>query len=110
MRSDLVKCNYPQKMIDNIFDKVKSMERSLGKKTKKDETDDDCILVVSTYGRDGKLMKALKSIQKKSENISFRFVKKTVPSLRNTLVKSKKASLGDPYGKTMPCKKKKKGL
>ena len=105
MKTDLVKCNYPKKMIDNIFDKVKAMERTLKKKPKKVDADDDSILVVTTYGRDEKLIKTLKAIEKKSENIQFRYAKKTGPSLRNSLVKSKKASLGDPYGKTMPCRK-----
>ena len=105
MKADLVKCNYPKKMIDKIFDKVKAMERTLKKKPKKVDADDDSILVVTTYGRDEKLIKTLKAIEKKSENIQFRYAKKTGTSLRNSLVKSKKASLGDPYGKTMPCRK-----
>ena len=81
------------------------MERNLEKKPKNDDVDDDRVLVVSTHGRDEELIKTLKSIEKRSDNISFRYAKKTAPSLRNTLVKAKKASLGNPCGKTLPCKR-----
>ena len=33
-------------------------------------------------------------------------MKKTAPSLNNLLVRPRTASLGDPHGKTMPCKRK----
>ena len=61
-------------------------------------------MVVSTYGRDKKLIKTLQQIEKQSKNIKFRYAKKTAASLNNMLVKSKEASLGQPKGKTMPCK------
>ena len=48
-------------------------------------------------------MKVVKEIEKKSENINFEYVKKTAPSFRNILVKSKRASLGNPYGSTDRC-------
>ena len=48
-------------------------------------------------------MDTTKKIEEKSENLKFRYVKKTAPSLQNVLVKSKASSLGDPYGKTNPC-------
>ena len=67
-------------------------------------------MVVSTFGRDQKLMKTLKQIEKNTA-IKFRYAKKTASSLNNMLVRSKVASLGQPSGKTMPCTtgKKKRG-
>ena len=86
-----------------MFDKVLKMPRVLTKKPVKDKEDDGSVMVISTHGRDRKLVKTLEEIERKSDNINFRYVKKTAPSLRNILVKSKDASLGQPLGKTMPC-------
>ena len=104
LSNDFIKCNYPKKLIEDIFDKVKKMERVLAKKEKKEEQDDNSVMVVSTYGRDSKLVKTLTQIEKQSKSIKFRYAKKTAASLNNMLVKSKEASLGKPKGKTMPCK------
>ena len=78
------------------------------KKPVKEKMDDGSIMVISTHGRNGKLVRTLEEIERKSENISFHYVKKTAPSLRNILVRSKDASLGQPLGKTMPCNAKNK--
>ena len=86
-----------------MFDKVKAMKRTLMKKPKLEEPTDESILVVSTFGTDKKLVKVLKRIENTSNNITFRYAKKTASSLKNTLVKSKNASLGQPKGRTMPC-------
>lgn len=59
--------------------------------------------MISTHGRDKPLMKIVKDVEKKSENISFKYVKKTAPSFKNILVKSKRASLGNPHGRTDKC-------
>ena len=105
MQADFQRCNYPSSLIENVFEKIKKMERSVEKKPKR-EVVDDRINVITTHGRDSKLVKVLDRIEKSSENISFRYTKKTAPSLHNTLVRSKVASLGQPKGKTMPCKTK----
>ena len=49
------------------------------------------------------LTNATKNIEKNSEYIRFHYVKKTGPSLRNMLIKSKVSSLGQPFGKTTCC-------
>ena len=107
LREDLTRCYYPKSLIDSIFCKVTKMQRILTKKPVNAVSDDNRIMAITTHGRDDKLVKTLKRIEKKSSNITFRYVKKTAPSFKNTLVKSKHASLGHPKGKTEPCKKRK---
>ena len=102
LAADFMKCNYPSKLIKDIFDKVKKMDRVITKKEKEEESDKNEVMVVSTFGRDQKLMKTLKQIEKNTA-IKFRYAKKTASSLNNMLVRSKGASLGQPLGKTMPC-------
>ena len=103
LEQDFTKCGYPQKMLKNILDKVKKSERSLKTKEKCEDDDDDAVMVISTFGRDRNLVETTKKIEKHSENLKFKYVKKTGPSFRNTLVQSKKSSLGKPHGRTMPC-------
>ena len=92
-------------MLDKIMEKIWKMQRIIVKKPKKEVTD-DCINVVSTHGRDKELVKVLKRVENNSDKINFRYTKKTAPSLQNCLVKSKIPSLGQPKGRTMPCKPK----
>ena len=92
-------------MLKNILNKVKNSKRSLDT-VQKIEDDDDAVMVVSTFGRDRELVDTTKKIQRHSETLKFKYIKKTGPSLRNTLVKSKKGSLGNPQGKTEPCMRK----
>ena len=102
LKADFRKCGYPERMLNNIMQKVKKMERVL-EPVKRTEEKEDKVMVVSTFGRDQKLVEATKKIEKLSDKFQFKYVKKTRPSLRNTLVKSKKCSLGNPQGKTKPC-------
>ena len=44
--------------------------------------EDDAIMVISTFGRDHHIVNAAKKIEKHSECIKFRYVKKTGPSLK----------------------------
>ena len=99
------KYKYPVNLLKNIFKKVKEKERVLTKVVKED-VKDDRIMVISTHGRDQKLIKVLKRVESKCDGVKFHYVKKTAPSLRNVLVQSKKASLGNPLGKTKKCGKK----
>ena len=104
---DYERSGYPKKMLRNIIDKVKNMERTLQKKEKSNNREeDDTIMAISTFGRDKKLTNILERVQKKSKNIKFKFVKKTAPSLKNLLVKSKIPALGSPYGRTKKCQRK----
>ena len=66
MHHDFRKCGYPQKMLKNIMEKVKKMERSL-EPVKRPEKEEERVMVVSTYGRDQKLMEATKKIKKHSD-------------------------------------------
>ena len=98
------KCKYPEKLLNSILDPIKVLPRRL-QSVKKDEKDKLNVMVVSTHGRDKPLINALRKIEKQT-NIDFKYLKKTASSLRNKLVKSKKASLGHPVNKTRPCNKK----
>ena len=68
------------------------MERIVTKKPKEKVTDES-VNVVSSHGRDKELVKVLKRVENNSEKISFRYTKKTAPSLQNTLVRSNISSL-----------------
>ena len=85
--------------------KVQSCKRKLEKVEKEDclNDDDGTIMVISTYGRDQLLTEATKNIEKHSDSIKFQYVKKTGPSLKSILVKSKVSSLGLPFGKIICC-------
>ena len=68
-------------MLNNIVNKVKSFERRL-EKVEEDgckNDDDDSIMVISTFGRDQVLTETTKNIEKRSETMKFRYVKKTGP-------------------------------
>ena len=62
------------------------------------------VMAITTHGRDAPLTEILKKIEKNT-SVEFMYVKKTAPSLRNLLVRSKESSLGCPLGKTTACKK-----
>ena len=61
--------------------------------------------MISTYGRDDKLTKAVSKIEKWNENLKFKYVKKTASSLKNMLDKSKNVALGICKGATTCCKR-----
>ena len=104
LKIDFKKSGYPEKMLSNIINKVQSYTRKLEKVEKEDcSNDDDTITVISTYGTDQLLTEATKNIEKHSDSIKFRYIKKTGPSLKNALVKSKVSALGHPFGKTTCC-------
>ena len=103
LQTDFLKCNYPPKLCEDIFTKIKKLPRNLKKVEKEDSDDSDEVLVISTHGKDQPLMNIMKKVEKDSQNIKFKYVKKTASSLGNMLVKSKRASLGNPYGKTVSC-------
>ena len=105
LKKDFLKCGYPLRMLDNILNKVNAQERSLAKKEKNAEDPDNCIRVISTHGRDDRLVNILKSAEKISKKISFKYVKRTAPSLHNILVKPKSTCLGNSRGKTSRCKR-----
>ena len=82
---------------------MKRLPRSIEKQQKEESESTDKIPVISTHGKDKPLMTILDKVEKKSKNISFKFIKKTGSSIGNMLVKSKRASLGNPFGKTEKC-------
>ena len=88
MEADFRRCGYPEKLIKNIFDQVKNTERVLVKNKSNDPEKDDTVMVISTHGTDQKLTEITKKIEKHSEELKFRYVKKTGPSLKNILIKS----------------------
>ena len=102
LKSDFKRSGYPDSMLHNIFDKVKSLPRKLSK-AETSPSQDDRIMVISTHGRDTPLTKVLHKIEQKSDKLKFRYVKKTAPSINNLVVKSKVASLGPKLGPTVKC-------
>ena len=98
---DFRKCGYPMTMLTNIMEKVKAQERCLTKKDTDKPPGEDKIMVISTFGRDKKLIDVVEKVQ--SEKFKFQFVKKTAASFRNLLVKSKTIALGTSLGSTTPC-------
>ena len=106
MELDFRRCGYPERMIKNIFAQVKNTERNLKKKECNDlQEKEDAVMVISTYGSDKKLTGIVKNIEKHSDELKFRYVKNTGPSLRNILIKPKVSALGQPLGDTTPCEK-----
>ena len=95
-------------MLNNIMNKVRCCERKLEKPDADGSPakEEDAIMVISTFGRDHHIVNAAKEIEKHSESIKFRYVKKTGPSLKSMIVKSKMSALGQPFGKTESCKMK----
>ena len=105
LESDFKKSGYPEKMLKNIMKKVKSSERCLSSSNSdEDDSEKDPIIVISTFGSDKELTDITKKIEKHSDSINFKYVKKTGPSLKNLLVKSKRPALGNPHGITSGCK------
>ena len=110
IRKDFIKCGYPERMLENIINKVKQSERSLEKKVKVTDQPDNTIRVISTYGRDERLVNILQRADQMNEKVHFNYVKKTAPSLQQILVKPKNIALGNTRGKTMKCTRGKKCL
>ena len=81
---DFARCNYPVDMIENILHKVSCMDRCLDGEKDPSIADHGAIMVISTYGRDKQLTDSVRCLQKNCENLNFRFVKKTAPSLKKT--------------------------
>ena len=125
LKDCFLKCNYPSKMVNNIVNKVKSLERKLDKKVRDElKTSSDEIRVISTFDTDHQIVEVTKkqasnlSLTKsfsssntaqtgsssKSNNSVFKYVKRTGPSLKNKLVRVKDLALGK-HGKTEPCNK-----
>ena len=105
LKEDFIRAHYPMKMLNNIIDKVKTLPRILNKQEKvnnDNKVDKINITVVSTYGRDKPLTNILDNIPNKSK-FKFKYVKRTAPSLRSKLCKSKYASLGPKLGLSERC-------
>ena len=69
-------------MLKNILDQAKRTERSLERRDKTKVGEDDSVMVISTFGADRKITEITTNIEKHSEEIKFRYVKKTGPSLK----------------------------
>jgi hypothetical protein len=112
-------------MVNNIVNKVKTLERKLDKKVREDLiTTPEKVCVVSTFGSDQHIVEVTEkhasnlsltksfsssnTDQTSSSNPSkkkvFKYVKRTGSSLRNKFVRVKDLALGG-HGKTEPCKK-----
>ena len=115
--SELVECfkeaGYPQKMCDNISKKVLHMQRTLEQKRVEAEEpiNEKPIRVISTFGTDAELVKAVKNHEKdlsktrtfKNRKSLFSFVKKTSANIGAKLSVSKSIALGKKHGRTVSC-------
>ena len=83
------------------------MDWNLEKEHENGDVDTKETRIISTYGQDNILCNIVKSTTPHlTENKiiqKFQYVKKTAPSLRNTLSNSKQISLQKKYGKSNPC-------
>ena len=120
LKEYLKEAGYPNRMIDNISNKVSQLPRVLKPKTQQKASEkqksSEPIRVMSTFGCDTALVDTVKKYesclsQSKSFNNSttskppiFQYVKKTGPSLKNRLVKVKNLALSHNHGCSKPCK------
>ena len=66
LKADFIKCHYPSKLLEKIFTKVTQVDRTLAKRSKADISEENCVRVVTTNGRDKSLSRhssILKRIQ-----------------------------------------------
>ena len=101
LKEDFRASKYPNRLIENIFEKVKLLPRTLEKKVRTGELRRNVILT-STHGRD----KQLKNIVQetcKGFDIPIQFVSKTAATLKNLVSNLKEISLGRKYGLSKPC-------
>ena len=107
MAIDFKNSNYPLKLVSNIIDKVKSTSRDLTTTPCKDDTPTaNPIRIISTFGVDKELCKVTESVSGFLPS-KFQYVKKTGPTLKSMLCKSKHISTGNPKGRTTPCNRNK---
>ena len=103
MKTNFKNCGYPNKLVENIIEKVKTLPRILINVERNGTSNNDNPLrVVSTHGADTELCDTLKSV---SELLPFKleYVKKTGASLNSRLCKSKFISTGPKHGATVRC-------
>ena len=112
-----VSCGYPSSMVKRISDKVLASKRDLTLIKKNKTTNNPANLptnnvrIVSTFGTDDLLVNCVKDaipyLQEtnsfKNKNVSFKFVKKTAPSVGSKLAVLKKMSLGVSNAGTSKC-------
>ena len=96
MKTHFTNCNYPAKLVENIFNKVKSLPRILTNTERNtNENESRPVRMVSTFGCDKELSSLLP--------FKVEFVKKTGASLDTRLCKSKYISTGPKFGVTSDC-------
>ena len=129
LKDSFIKSKYPPKMVNNIIEKVKSLERNIYYERPVKEPS-NLIRVVTTSGSDSDIVDSVKrAIPHLSRTRSFSgsdasvpistdernsasnqqhifsFVNKTAASLHNKLVKVKHLAFGKKFGSTFPCLK-----
>ena len=109
-----ISCGYPTSMVKRIGDKVLGIPRNLNVLIRKDTSPlppTDNVRIVSTFGTDDLLVNCVKqaiphlqnTVSFKTKNVSFKFVKKTAPSVGSKLSVSRKMSLDIGLGGTSKC-------
>ena len=107
LKGHFILSNYPNNMVNNIFDKVTRLPRILENTRNNDSQTEKVIKVISTFGRDNSLCEIADSVSKVliSNKLvdKFEYTKKTASSLKNKLCNSKYISLNKRYGNTIGC-------
>ena len=122
LKTCFLECNYPKRMVNNIVEKVKGLNRTLVKKQPPpDPTPSTEIRVISTFEGDSPLVEVTEAHTStlsltrsfsssstasfagppKKANV-FGYVKRTGSSLRRKFVKAKELAMGNK-GNTKPC-------
>jgi hypothetical protein len=89
----------------NIINKIKKTPRSLAKQNREDNSNENTIRIISTFGCDEFLVKTFKSVEMLTP-FKFQFVKKTAAKFRNKLCHPKSLSWNQDYGTPRPCARK----
>ena len=111
-----ISCGYPTSMVKRISSKVINISRDLNVLIKSKSKNTPCrstdnVHIISTFGTDELLVQCVKEaiphLQNtssfRSKDVSFKFVKKTAPSVGSKLAVLRKMSLGIGLGGTSKC-------
>ena len=101
LKEDFKASKYPNRLIENIFEKVMQLPRTFEKRVRTQEIRRNVILT-STHGRD-KQLKNIVQEKCKGFDIPIQFVSKTAATLKNLVSNLKNISLGKKYGLSKPC-------
>ena len=84
LKCDFLKCQYPEKLVNDIIKKVEVSERILTPKERPErEMEKEKVIAITTHGRDAPLTNILKKIERNT-SVDFKNVKKRLPHIFKT--------------------------